>query len=910
MIRRRFFQHENARDSVPRAVDEELEFHLSTRVDALVAQGWNSEEARREAERQFGNVDGVRGSCIDLDHERVRTNNRMNLLHELAQDFHYAWRLLQRNWAFASAVIIMLSLGIGSNTAIFTFVNAVLLRPLPVANAKRLLAIGDPSQVSSMSRGDPITQLISVPMYRALRTDSVLGPELLASGLAPRLSVRATEGQVDVEHPRARIVSGNYFHVLGVRAALGRTFDAREDGNGSISPVVVLSDAYWTRRFNRDANVVGRTIVINGTGFTVVGVAPEEFFGEIVGQPQDFWLPLATQPILSPAQPLLESADASWLLLLQRVPSGLTLSQAQSSLTTRIRVWIHDHNTDTNAKTSEVVISSGERGFSRTRKEMAAPLAVLMAGVGLLLLLVCANVANLLLARGVARGREMSVRLALGARRGRLVRQLVTESSLLAVGGALGGILVAWGGIRLIIAMEPNAGPSSIDFSLDPIVLLFAAVVAIVSVVFFGLIPALRASQVNLATAMRGTIGWERGRRGVPGIGRIGLNQALVAGQVALSLVLIVSAGLLSRDLRKLETAETGIDQAHLLTVDLDADGAGYHDKRLAVLAETMRRETSSQSGVKSVSYSESGLFSGRSMQVTVSVPGFVTKNGEDINAGFDAVGPNYVKTIGARIIVGRDIDEHDVAESERVVLINESLARVFFAGRTALGATIKNGNSELRIVGVIADIKDNALSAPPMPRFYVPYLQNASSTPRNLIVLVKSTELGDPGKIGPLMRSTVKRVDGSIEVAGIASVAVRMERSLSGERSLMRLALALGGLALLLAAIGLYGVMSYAVSRRTNEIGLRMALGADRSAVLRMVFGDAMRLVLLGVAIGMPACLALTRLLGSQLHGVGAIDPVSLIGAVVVLCASAALAALSPAVRASRVAPMRAIGM
>ena len=909
------------RAHITHAVDDELAFHLEMRTQRLVAAGLTPEQARREALRQFGDLDGVRRDCVTLDEDRERAMRRANMLDELRQDILYALRTLRHHTAFSVVVVLTLALGIGANTAIFTLIDAVLLRSIPVANPEELVAIGNPSRTNSLSEGSARFDLLSYPLYRAVRARAEGLDGVLASGRTERLDVRIEESGAasrgGAEHPRARYISGNYFAVLGVKPALGRAFGAEEDDAVGASPVVVISHAYWTRRFAQDPSIVGRRFTVDGVPMTIIGVGPAGFTGEIVGASADVWIPLTMQPVLSPHRPYLQDWSVSWLLLLGRRKPGTTLDQVTASLTPILRQAVEDNAGSVKgqrpgsviafARKQPVFIGDGAKGFSRVRSTFQAPLLTLMAGVGLLLLIVCANVANLLLARSIARSREMGVRLALGAGRARLVRQLLTESFVLAVTGAAGGLLIAWWGSRLLLTLAADgASAIPLEARLDLPVLAFTLALAVGAVALFGLAPALRASRVDLATTMRASVralggGAAFGARGH----RIPVGRLLIAAQVALSLILLMGAGLLVRSLRSLQGGDTGLDRDHLLIVDVDVGARGYRGARRDAFVRDAVDRLRRIPGVRAVTYSENGIFSGTESMTNLSAQGFTARQESDSSVYYDQVGPDYSQAIGARLLQGRDFRAEDDRRAPRVAILNEKAARFYFPGTSAVGKWIKVDSATMEVVGVIGDVKDHDLRTGAQRRMYLPYLQ-PDGEPTSSVFEVRTT--GDPAAVATAVRRELTALDSTLPIDGINPLTQLMRQSLREERLLARLATGFGLGALLLAALGLYGVMTYAITRRTGEIGLRVALGAQRGMVIRMILTDALRIVIIGFVVGLPLALLSVRLLDSQLHGVGTADPIAIATALVVLTASAVVAALIPAFRAARLSPLYAL--
>lgn len=911
---RRVFRVPFTPDQISREVDEELAFHLETRVQQLMSAGWTRERAHAEALRQFGDIAPVRESMVTLDQQRERETRRINMMSELQQDIVYTFRTLKRNLGFTAIIVGALAVGIGANTAIFTLIDAVLVRALPVSHPEQLVSIGDPTRVGSLSQGSPRTDLISAPLYRDLRAQNQVFTDILASGRPSRLDARiGNSPSGEFEHPRGRFVSGNYFDVLGVKPFMGRAFDASMDDVPGSSPVVVISHGYWTRRFKNDRAVLGQTMLLDGVKMTIIGITPPEFTGDIVGFSPDVFLPLGMQEVMQPNQKLLHDRLSSWLLLLGRLKPGATLAQASKQIPTLIAQSVVSHAAPDVARAfrasdNKYYVQSGAKGFSRVRTTFEAPLLTLLSGVALLLCIICANVANLLLARAIARGREMAVRLALGADRRRLVRQLLTESVVLAVLSAGVGLLLAWWGSRALLQL---AGSGPLELKMDLPVLAFTLGVSVLAVGLFGLAPAMRASRVDLASTMRANAhavaGSALGGRGQ----RAPLGKVLIAGQVALSVVLLMGATMLVRSLRNLQSVDVGLDRDHLVIVDVDVTSRGYNRAELFSFVRTATNKLGAIPGIAGVTYSENGIFSGTESGTNVQVPGFVAKTVDDTSIAYDQAGAAYAATIGAHVLAGRDLARSDEDRLPRTALVNQSLASFYFPGKSAIGQYLRfNDSVAVEIVGVIADTRDHNLTTAPDRRAYFPYVHMRDSAfldgPGSLRFSVRTK--GDPTAITQTIRRTIASIDPQLPIDGVDPLVTLMRGTIGQQRLVAQLATAFGVLALILAAVGLYGVMTYAIARRTGEIGLRVALGAQSGDVVRMVLFDALRLVAVGVVAGLPIALASTTLLRTQLHDIQTTDPVSIAVAIGVLTTSAVAAVLFPALRAARVSPIVAL--
>jgi predicted permease len=889
-----------------RDVDQELDFHIAMRTQKLVAAGFAPDAARAKALERFGDLRSVRDSCLDIDHQHERAMRRTNYLSNLRQDVSYALRTMRQNVGFTIVVLLTLALGIGANTSTFTLIDSLVLRTLPVPHPEQLVTIGNPSRVGGLSEGTPRNDIVSYPLYADVRDNTKLLSGLYASGRASRLDMLADPGQREPEHPRGRFVSGNYFSVLQVPAALGRTFSADEDRAPGAAPVVVISHAFWMNRFAADRSIIGRSVTLNGVPLTVIGVAPRWFAGDIVGQRIEIWIPVMEQPALMPNSPALDRRDLSWLLMMGRLRPGVTLAQARSELTTIENRSLIEHALSTeraaierNVRKDPVQVEAGARGFSYYRHVLAAPLFILMAAVSIVLLIVCANLANLMLARAASRGREMSVRMALGANRARLLQQLLTESILLAlVGGALGVLLAIWGSSALIAL----TGGAQVEAKLDARVLIFTGAMSLATAILFGLVPAVRATSVELASALRaqgrGVSNAERGT------GKFGLGKMLVVAQVALSVLLLVGTGMLVRSMQRLQTTDIGVARDRLLMVEIDAQRAGYKHARLRTLMRGLLTRASETPGMVSATLSENGIFSGTESGANVRVEGFTAQADADSNIAYDDVGQNYFHTIGAHITEGRDFEARDNESGAKVAVLNQTAARFFFPHASPLGSHISLDSTTFEIVGVVADVEEQNLRAEPTRRLYIPVFQIAE-TPGKFSLEVRTA--GDPARLVETLRRSLATLDPALSM-DVQPLTRLIEDSISQDKLVARVVSIFGILALALAALGLYGVMTYATTRRTSEFGLRMALGAEPGDVMRLVLGEAMLLVAGGVMVGMPAALGAMQLVKHQLYEIGLLDWPSILVALIVLGLSAALAGYGPARRAARVGPLVAL--
>jgi predicted permease len=838
------------------------------------------------------------------------------MLRDLRQDLSYGLRTLRRSPGFTAVAVLSLALGIGANTTIFSVVDALLLRTLPVRNPEQLVAVttrdaGFYSSYPSFERYRDLTGVFSgvaaiclVDRYNIRVNDPVSGSRLNDAG------------QIGIA-----LVSGNYFSTLGVGTEIGRPLTVDDDRVPGGHPVAVVSNSYWERRLGRTSDAVGRTLTLNETTYTIVGVAPRGFSGDWIGQPSDVWIPIAMQAQVMPEKPLLTDPRANWVRIVARVKPGVTFKQAEAQAQLKYQQLLRERagpnltpQESQRIAQVQLTLASEAKGFSLQRQSVSQPLTVVMIVVGLVLLIACANVANLLLARAAARQQEIAVRAALGASRSRIVRQLLTESFLLvAAGGALGALFSTWGTSALASFLGsglPRMGFATpvtmdLDLRLDVRMLAFTAGVCLVTGLMFGLAPAFRGSKVVLAPAL--------GRRGADSgsfAGRFGLGKGLVIFQVALSLLLLVASGLFFRTLRNLKTQDIGLDRQHVLLVWAAPMQTGRSGPAVAALYQKVQEKISALPGVVSASPSNAGVLTGGgggAPSERLSVEGQSPKPGLSGGLAGAAVGPGFFNTLGMKLVAGRDFTEQDTESSPHVAIIYETLARFEFGEQDPIGKRfVRQGEPGYwEIVGVVKDTKDRSLRQKDLGVTYVPYRQQIS---RLAILCLAVRTTGDPAGVAASVRQELRDIDPDLPVLNITTVEEQLNGILIQERLMTTLAGFFAVLSALLACLGLYGVISYTVARRTSEIGIRIALGAQISDIAKLVLKSGMTLVLAGVAIGLAGALALTRLVASLLYGVTPVDALTLVTVSVGLGAVALVACYIPARRATKVDPLVAL--
>ena len=832
---------------------------------------------------------------------------------DLIQDLKYGARMLRKRPGFTVVAVLTLALGIGANSAIFSSVNAILLQPLPLRDRDRLVLF-DATTSEGTSVGSPSDEVWhrwSNASYLHLKENVPALEDVAAfrSG-ETRLNLLGEEGgAAGAQLATGHLVSGNYFSLLGVPAVLGRPL-APDDDREAAPPVAVISHACWKTRYAGDPAVVGRAVTVNGTPLTIAGVMPEWFFGLRIRRAADFWLPLALQPrIERTTESYLAERDVYWLNLVGRLKPGSDIAAANAQVNVALKQYLRSAAGTTPEEDWQRAIDHGTirlapagPGISGLRVHYGEPLKVLMAVAGFVLLIACANLTNLLLSRATERRAEIAMRLAMGAARGRLIRQALTESLMLAALGGAAGLLLALWGVEALRTLVSKSAP--IDVGLNLPVLAFTAGVSILAGLLFGLAPALRTGRADLSDALRS--------RGETGGGRLrsGLGPALVATQVALSLVLLVGSGLLVRSLVNLAGAEVGFQRDGVAVLDIDTRVAGLQTSELSDYYRRLLERVGGVPGVKSATVATYSPMNGTSRSSSLTVEGYTSTPGDAPEANVILVGPRYAETLGIPIVKGRIIDDRDGPAATKVAFVNEAFARAYFAGADPIGRRVSIGdepeNPRYEVIGIVGDASYDSPREAPARMLYLGILQAQDQSAYASDLEVRTA--GDPMTAVTDLRHAVGEVDGRVPIASVTSLRAQVADSVSAETLLAQLVSVFSVLALVLACVGLYGVVSQAVARRTNEVGIRMALGADRRRILTMVLGEAGRLILAGLAVGIPGAAITARLLTSQLYGVAPADPLTIVASAGLLLAVALFAGYIPARRASRVEPLVAL--
>jgi len=812
----------------------------------------------------------------------------------LRQDIVFGMRLLARNFGVTATVVLSLALGIGANAAIFSVVDAVLFRMLPVRNAEELVLLEDGS--------------FSYPVFLHFRDHNQAFSGLLASAGVIRLSVEVN-GQSELAE--GQFVSGNYYSVLGTTAIVGRTLTEEDDVPGGHA-VAVISHAYWNRRFGLDYSVIGKPISLNGIPFTIVGVTAPEFFGFKPGSSPDISVPIVTQPdIWKDVGSLVDSSRIGWLTVMGRLKSHMTAERAraeldvlyQQILTEAIASSPPDQAPQLTKElaTRKVKLTPGSKGLAALRKQFSKPLLVLMTVVGLVLLIACVNVAGLLLARGSARRKEIAVRLGLGASRRRLLQQLMTESMLLAVfGGALGLLFAYWGKELLMSMLFTGSVSTKLDIRLDTRVLGFTGIVSVLTGLLFGLVPAFRATRLDLAPALKGSA------RSLARVGpRLGIARALVVCQVGLTLILLIAAGLFLRTFQNLNTFYPGFHSQNVLLFSVDPHLIGYPSTRMASLYKQLVERVHTVPGVESASLAWSNPMASIRRTRHISVTGLSPRSdSSDLAVRTIPIGPRYFETLGIPLLRGRDFGLEDSEKARRVAVVNQAMASYYFPNDSPIGKRFELGGSgATEIIGVVRDSKYDNLREEAQRVVYLPFLQDQLS---GMTLVVRA--VSNPSSLISAIRHEIHTIDNRLPVFDVKTLEQQVDGSMVQERLIATLSGVFGVLALLLASIGLYGIMSYAVVSRTIEIGIRIAIGASQQSVLWMVLRETLILVLAGIVIGLPGALGTGRLISSLLFGLSARDPGTIVTAILVLLIVAGFAGYLPARRASHLNPVRVL--
>jgi predicted permease len=891
-------------------LQEEIRAHLEIAEAEYRAAGMSPEAARAAARRAFGSV--------AMAQERTRAAWSVRWLEVLSQDVRYALRTLRKVPVFTAVTVLTLALGIGANTAIFTLLDQILLRRLPVPDAHQLVLLS----TEGMHYGDSTgTHVLSLPMYRDFRDQNQVFSGMFARHAA-RVNLIA-DGRA--ERVAGELISGTYFPVLRVGAALGRTIVPDDDRATEPGHVVVLAHDFWKTRFGADPGIVGRTVVINQRRLTVIGVAAPGFRGVQLGHDAKVFVPVALQHLLGTmrADSLLDDRRTRWLNSFGRLRPDISVDQARASLQPLMKAMLQmevrqpafsrtNEETRQGFLASSVNLLPGAQGLPNRRQQLSRPLWVLMGAAGFVLLIACANLSNLVMARSTTRRRELAVRLALGAGRLRVVAQLLTETVVLSLLGGLCALAVAFGAARALLAVYlRDAATMQLSTAPDLRILAFTMGLTLLASLAFGLGPALRSTRQALAMTLRNEGG------SVIGGGHNGLRRTLSVAQVTLSLVLLVGAGLFVRTLNNLRTQGPGFPVERLVTFNVDPSQGGYDAERAKLFLQRLTEDLKSIPGVSSVGLASMRVLGGDSWDASLTVEGYSGRPGPQPN--MNSISPNYFATLGVPMVAGRDFtpdDRHSItrklgndSRTPTVIIVNETFVRRYFAGRNPVGRHVGFGSDpgtpmEMEVVGVARDTKYVNVRDEIPPQAFVPYL--GWEVVRTMSVYLRTA--GDADQVLTSARARLSTLDPNLPVFSARTMEAQLDSSLTNERMIASLCAVFAALAALLAIIGLYGVMSYNIARRTREIGIRMALGAVRRTVIAMVMREVLLLVAVGVLIGLAGALALGRLVETQLYGLKPHDVATLAVTAVGLALVALAAGYLPALRASRLDPTVAL--
>jgi predicted permease len=896
--------HRNDRNA---EIAEELRSFEDASVEEKMRSGMSREAASRAARAEAGSAETVRHKVWSAGWESAADSLRL--------DLRYGVRQILRSPGFSIVAILSLALGIGANTAIFTLMNDLLLKQLPVRDPQQLVSFGDGSSNGAMeSSGPGPYDIFPYEFYRltAERQNQFQGICAFAS-FHTAVSVRAGSAG-SATRAIGHLVSSTFFNVLGAEPLLGRTFIAEDVAVAGRTPVVVISHRYWQQELAADPSVIGRDLTINGTQFTVIGVMPARFYGvDLNEQPSDMWLPITMQQEVMLQPSLLAPDGLFWIHIMARRKTGVSVAEAQSWVTAQFQRFLVDRSGaritgDRRRQISEsfVPLLPGGSGLSHLRSAYQAPLTVLMVMVGVVLLIACANLANLLLAKAASREREFSARLALGSSRGRIIRQVLTESLVLAFGGgALGLGLAFWATRVLIRFIDRGATHTALTATPDLHVLAFTSAICVLTGVLFGIAPAWRGSRSSLAGALNA-----RTATGAAGLSARLLPRMLVVAQVTLSLVLLAVAGLLLRTLHNLRTEDLGFNRNNTLLVTTNPKFAGYKPEQLNALYDRILDRVDALPGVRISTLSGAPPMSRGTWGSPISIDGHPYAPNDDVSTLLNRVSPGFFETMGITLVRGRTIGAEDTASSAKAVVVNQTLADRYFPKGDAIGHSFKVADPAVigtwQIVGIVRDAKYNSPAEKPKPFAYLALAQLTGDAQYAYNLQIRT--VGDPAKITGEVRAALAGIDGNLPLLEIRTVAEDVNHLTDEQQFISQLSGFFSLLALSLACVGLYGVMTYNVVRRTHEIGVRMALGAPKGGVLWMVLKESLLLLVIGLALGVPAALAANHVIRAGLFGVSPSDPLTLVVAVLVLAVVILGAAYLPARRATQVDPMVAL--
>jgi predicted permease len=827
------------------------------------------------------------------------------------QDLRYGARTLIKTPGFTAIAVLTLALGIGANTAIFSLTDQILLRLLPVERPEELVILRSPGPKSGRvnSDGDAAASF-SYPMYKDLRDRNNA-----FSGLLARFPVSlSVAGNGQTERADGELVSGNYFELLGVRPALGRVFNQEDDRVPGGHPFVVLSHRYWSRHFGADPGILNKTLTVNGALMTVIGVSSAGFTGIQVGQTPDVFIPMMMKAKITPSWDGLNDHDDYWLSIIGRLKRGMSPEQTAEAIRPAYRSILEEEVQPKRGLSAEarqrfldrrIVLDDGSKGRQIFQSGTKKPILVLVGMVGLVLLIACANVANLLLARGAARQREIAVRMALGAGRWRLTRQFLVESLLLALTGGVVGLLVAaWTINGLVAAIPASVGGTGLSTELNPRMLGFSLALSLGAGLLFGLVPALRATGLNLEATLR-----EQGNSVSGSRSHVRFRKTLVVSQIVLTTVLLVGAGLFARSLSNLKSLDLGLRSDHVIAFSIAPELNGYTPQRTIALFDELRPGIASIPGVRSVSAAELPILADSTSSSNITPEGYTAQQNENMDVAHNRVGPNYFATMGIPLLRGREFTESDGSATPKVAIINEAMARRFFANREPVGSHFAFGGGsrvrpDIEIVGVVKNSKHSSVRDEERPFAYIPYSQKPELGQSTFYV---RTDL-DAVTVAPAIRREVQKRDANLPIFDLKSLQQQADESMFADRFLTFLSICFGALAAALAALGLYGVMAYTVTRRIREIGIRMALGAGQGRVAWLILREVGLLALAGLLVGAPLAFVLGRTAESLLFGVKATDPLVFGAAILFLGVVSLLGGLLPARRAAKVDPQIAL--